>query len=37
MGGRLLADIDDGGNLRVHLTLPAAKRPEAKPLPASAA
>jgi signal transduction histidine kinase len=37
MGGRLWADIDGSGNLRVHLTLPAAKRPEAKPLPASAA
>jgi len=36
MGGRLWADIDGGGNLRVHLTLPAAKRPEAQQ-PASAA
>ncbi len=37
MGGKLWADIDASGNLRVHLTLPAAKRSQAQPLPASAA
>jgi signal transduction histidine kinase len=37
MGGRLWADIDTSGNLRVHLTLPAAKGIQAKPQPASAA
>ena len=28
MKGRLWADFDDAGNLRVHLTLPAAREPE---------
>jgi len=37
MGGRLWADVDDAGNLRVHLTLPAAKGLQAQPQPASAA
>jgi len=37
MGGRLWADIDTSSNLRVHLTLPAAKGLQAKPQPASAA
>jgi signal transduction histidine kinase len=36
MGGRLWAEIDDSGNLRMHLTLPAAKGRLAEPLrPAS--
>jgi hypothetical protein len=26
MGGRLWADFDETGNLRVHLTLPAARQ-----------
>jgi two-component system sensor histidine kinase VicK len=34
MAGRLWAEIDDAGNLRVHLTLPAAKARQAAPLPA---
>jgi signal transduction histidine kinase len=34
MSGRLWADIDGAGNLRVHLTLPAAKARQAAPLPA---
>jgi two-component system sensor histidine kinase ResE len=33
MGGRLWADIDGSGNLRMHLTLPAAKGRLAEPLP----
>ena len=33
MGGRLWADIDDSSNLRMHLTLPAAKGRQAEPLP----
>ncbi len=37
MGGRLWADIDASGDLRVHLTLPAAKGLQAQPHPASAA
>jgi len=37
MGGRLWADIDDSGDLRVHLTLPAAKGLQTQPQPASAA
>jgi signal transduction histidine kinase len=37
MGGKLWADMDDSGNLRVHLTLPAAKGLKAQPQPASAA
>ncbi|TMB95635.1 MAG: PAS domain-containing sensor histidine kinase, partial [Chloroflexi bacterium] len=34
MGGRLWADIDGPGNLRVHLTLPAAKARQPASLPA---
>ncbi|TMF47273.1 MAG: HAMP domain-containing histidine kinase [Chloroflexi bacterium] len=37
MGGKLWADIDASGDLRVHLALPAAKGLEAKPQPATAA
>jgi signal transduction histidine kinase len=37
MAGRLWADIDESGNLRVHLELPAAKGSRILPLPASAA
>ncbi len=33
MGGRLWADIDGSGNLRMHLTLPAAKGRRAEPVP----
>jgi hypothetical protein len=33
MGGGLWADIDGAGNLRMHLTLPAAKGRQAEPLP----
>jgi hypothetical protein len=36
MGGRLWAEIDGSGNLRMHLTLPAAKGRQAEPLPARA-
>jgi len=35
MSGRLWADIDDSGNLRVHLTLPAARTRRVGPAPAS--
>ncbi|TMD89765.1 MAG: two-component sensor histidine kinase, partial [Chloroflexi bacterium] len=37
MGGRLWADIDGPGNLRVHLTLPAAKARQPASLPAATA
>src|SRR5713101_520188 len=33
MGGRLWADIDGSGNLRMHLTLPAAKGRQTEPVP----
>jgi signal transduction histidine kinase len=33
MGGRLWADIDGSGNLRLHLTLPSAKGRQTEPLP----
>jgi signal transduction histidine kinase len=33
MKGRLWADFDDTGNLRVHLTLPAGRKHEVKPEP----
>ena len=33
MGGRLWADIDGSGSLRMHLTLPAAKGRQVEPLP----
>jgi signal transduction histidine kinase len=36
MGGRLWADIDGSGNLRMHLTLPAAKGRQAEPVPPAA-
>jgi signal transduction histidine kinase len=37
MKGRLWADFDEAGNLRVHLTLPAARdaKPKAEPVPAA--
>jgi len=37
MKGRLWADFDDSGNLRVHLTLPAARDTKAQPESAEAA
>ncbi len=37
MSGRLWAEIDPAGNLRMHLTLPAARTRQAEPVPASAA
>ena len=35
MKGRLWADFDDAGNLRVHLTLPASREAAPKPAPAT--
>ena len=37
MKGRLWADFDDGGNLRVHLQLPATRETERKVAPPAAA
>jgi signal transduction histidine kinase len=37
MKGRLWADFDDLGNLRIHLTLPAAREPERKAEPVAPA
>ena len=37
MKGRLWADFDETGNLRVHLTLPAARQMEKKAEPAAPA